>query len=373
MYAFDDRWHNQTLEYNLEKHDWPAYWLSVARELFPQITSLEKVHEVLTPTDIYQLQGHLQKSCDRPEFADRVDTFYSSIIPGLIDEDEFMIQRFFTIRVVMPNQQDVGRLLGFHQGVWVGNGLGLRTVWTPFTECYGTNSMQMLNRDDSEKITRSAIEEKWSYKKLQDECVKYSQPVTLVPGQSHLFDQTLIHGNVNNETDITRWSMDGRILVKGGHYHRKLPGGYFRFNGERPDNRPIDTDKTFISYASWNSKWSSPLPLPMQRGEINRYCEKHGIKLNDYQFENEYMDNMPALAEYIKLKSVDGIVLCSVYCLPDNPFRRHELLKSALQHNVELHFANELTSMRTQEDLMHIQRIFDYVNDNPPPNTVLDF
>ena len=68
MHAFDDRWNNKTLEYNLNEHNWPKYWLDVAKEKYPQIDSLEKVHEILTPTDIYQLQEHLQKSCDRPEF-----------------------------------------------------------------------------------------------------------------------------------------------------------------------------------------------------------------------------------------------------------------------------------------------------------------
>ena len=36
--------------------------------------------------------------------------------------------------------------------------------------------------------------------------------------------QEHIHGNVNNDTDITRVSMDVRVLIEGEPYHRKLPG-----------------------------------------------------------------------------------------------------------------------------------------------------
>ena len=43
---------------------------------------------------------------------------------------DFLIQRFGTLRVVIPNQEHVGRLLNYHQGIFVGNGVGLRTIWT---------------------------------------------------------------------------------------------------------------------------------------------------------------------------------------------------------------------------------------------------
>ena len=167
--------------------------------------------------------------------------------------------------------------------------------------------------------------------------------------------------------------MDGRVLPKGGHYHRKLPGGYFRFIGERDDKRDIDTTKKWITYAGWNTKWSEHLPLPMQRAIISQYCDKHNIKINDYQFENEYVDWLPGLEKFITGYGIDAIVLCSIYCLPDDAERRAEILKLALEHNVELHFANELCSLRSEKDLQHIQKIFEFVNENTAPNITLGY
>jgi len=369
----DPRWDNQTLEYDLEKHNWPEFWLGVAREKFPQIETLETVHKVLDATQLVDLGRHLQNTCGEERFIKKVDAYYSECVPDLLDGEEWMLQRFFTIRMVIPNQAKEGRLLAFHQGIWVGNGLGLRTIWTPFTKCYGNNSMQIMGWEESDDLTKRCYDEKMSYDELQGECAKHCFPVTLDPGQAHLFQQHHIHGNFNNDTDITRWSMDGRVLPKGGHYHRKLPGGYFRFIGERDDKRDIDTTKKWITYAGWNTKWSEHLPLPMQRAIISQYCDKHNIKINDYQFENEYVDWLPGLEKFITGYGIDAIVLCSIYCLPDDAERRAEILKLALEHNVELHFANELCSLRSEKDLQHIQKIFEFVNENTAPNITLGY
>lgn len=368
----DPRWDNQTLNYDLSKHNWPEFWLRIAKEKFPQITSLETVHEILSHTEIAELGKHCQKACDSEEFLSMVDSYYKENLEGLVDY-EYMIQRYFTIRIVIPDQAKAGRLLAFHQGIWVGNGLGLRTVWTPITRCFGSNSMQIMGWHDSDTLTKQAYAENWSYDKLQEESLKYCFPVTLEPGQAHLFQQHHIHGNINNDTGITRWSMDGRILPEGGHYHRKQPGGYFRFLGEREDSRPVDSSKNWISYAGWNTEWSSPIPLPMQRAVIDQYCNRHGIKINDYQFENEYLDWLPGLEKYITGYNVDAIVMCSIFNLPEDPFRRRQMLKLAVDSGVELHFANELCRVANTDDIAHIMRIFQFVNENTSPNITLGY
>lgn len=353
-------WDNQTVNYNIEEHNWPEFWLAKARDIYPQIESLETVHKSLTPSEIVQLGSQLQKLCSTEEFIDRIDSYYSSIVPSRIDADDWMIQRYFTVRIVIPNQAKTGRLLQFHKDEWTGNGLGILTLWTPITKAYETNSMQIMNTQDSAMITNKCYDEKWSFEKLQSEAEPLCFPVTLEPGQAHLFQQNHIHGNVNNETDITRWSMDGRILPKGGDYHRKLPGGYFRFIGEKQDIRVIDSDKKFISYAGWNNSWSGGIPLPMQRATINEYCKTNKIQINDYQFENEFLDWYPALEQFITSYNIDAIVLCSIYSLPEDLSRTRQILQSAVDNNVELHFANELCTVREQNDINHIERVLGF-------------
>jgi sporadic carbohydrate cluster protein (TIGR04323 family) len=97
----------------------------------------------------------------------------------------------------------------------------------------------------------------------------------------------------------------------------------------------------------------------MQRAIIEPYCVKNKISYNSYEFENEHMDWMPGLEYYIKERP-DGIVLCSMYSLTDDVQRRSELLQLALDCGVELHFANELCSLRTGADLEKIETYLNF-------------
>ncbi len=355
-----EHWNNNTLEYDLEKYNWPAWALSVVQEVAPKVKELETIHEVLTPSEIVKMSQHVQNACSRKDFMELFDKFVQEYVPSRVDNRRFLIQRQGTLRVVIPQQAKVGRRLQFHQGIFVGNGRGCRTIWTPFTEARGTNTMWIMDLDISREITKRVLAEKWSLEKFEDECLKHAWPVTLKPGQSHLFFQEHLHGNVNNEEGYTRVSLDMRILIEGEEWGRRLPGGFMRLPGDHEVAQTMDyTGKSFITYAGWNSKFSKDIPLPMQRAIIEPYCQKNKISYTSYEFENEHMDWMPALEHYIKERP-DGIVLCSMYSLTDDVARRSELLQIAIDNGVELHFANELVSLKSKDDLEKVEMYLNF-------------
>lgn len=353
-------WNNKTYNYDLERYNWPAWALGVIQEVAPQVKELETLHEVLDPAEILRVSNHVQNSCSRRDFMERFDAFAAECVPQRIGNRRYMIQRQGTLRVVIPNQESVGRRLAFHQGIFVGNGRGCRTIWTPFTEARGTNTMWMLDLDISRDITKRVLAEKWSLDRFEDECLKYAWPVTLSPGQSHLFFQEHLHGNKNNLEGYTRVSMDMRILIEGEEWGRRLPGGFMRLPGDYEVAAVQDyTGARFITYAGWNSAFSKHIPLPMQRAVIEPYCVKNRIAYTSYEFENEHMDWQPGLEWYIKERP-DGIVLCSMYCLTDDVQRRLEILNLALDLGVELHFANELVSLKSRADLDKIETYLNF-------------
>lgn len=353
-------WNNKVYQYDLTKYDWPSWALSVIQEVAPQVKELETLHEVLDAAEILRVSNHVQNSCSRRDFMERFDAFAAECVPDRIGNRRYMIQRQGTLRVVIPNQESVGRRLAFHQGIFVGNGRGCRTIWTPFTEARGTNTMWMLDLDISREITKQVLAEKWSLDRFEDECLKHAWPVTLKPGQSHLFFQEHLHGNKNNQEGYTRVSMDMRILIEGEEWGRRLPGGFMRLPGDYEVAVQQDyTGARFITYAGWNSAFSKHIPLPMQRAVIEPYCVKNKIAYTSYEFENEHMDWQPGLEWYIREKP-DGIVLCSMYCLTDDITRRLELLNLALDLGVELHFANELVSLKSRHDLEKIETYLNF-------------
>lgn len=348
-------WDNKTLNYDLDKYNWPKWALEVIQEIAPQVKELETLHQVLTPSEIVRVAGHVQNACSRKDFMERFDAFVAEYVPSRINNKRYLIQRQGTLRVVIPNQAQEGRRLWFHQGIFVGNGRGCRTIWTPFTEARGTNTMWMMDLDRSRDITKRSLAEKWDLDYFEKVCMDNCWPVELKPGQSHLFMQEHIHGNVNNNEGYTRVSMDMRILIEGEEYLRRNPGGFMRLPGDHEGARLSDnTGRKFVTYAGWNSAFSKWQTLPMQRAIIEQYCTKNKISYNDYLSDNEHMDWQPALEHFIKQRP-DGIVMCSMYSLTDDVERRNELLNLALDLGVELHFANEVTSLRTKEDLERIQ------------------
>jgi sporadic carbohydrate cluster protein (TIGR04323 family) len=353
-------WDNKTLNYNLEKYNWPAWALGVIQEVAPQVTELETLHLVLTAPEIVKVAAHVQNACSRRDFMEKFDAFAAEYVPSRIQNKRYLIQRQGTLRVVIPDQAKEGRRLWFHQGIFVGNGRGCRTIWTPFTEACDTNTMLIMDLDKSREITKKVLEEKWSLAKFEEHCIANSWPVNLRPGQSHLFFQEHIHGNVNNNEGYTRVSMDMRILIEGEEFLRRYPGGFMRFPGDHGGSElSNNTGRKFFTYAGWNSAFSKGQPLPMQRSIIEQYCVKHKINYNDYLSDNEYMDWQPALEHYIRQRP-DGIVMCSMYSLSDDVVRRNELLQLALDCEVELHFANELTALKTPQDLDRIKSYLDF-------------
>lgn len=366
--CFDQNFDHKKISYDLEKFNLPEWALSIIKEKYPQVDSLDNLHNTLTTTEIVDASSIVQKKCESEEFVGLIDGIIEENIKPFFPHKELMIQRFGTMRVVVPQQEKKGRLLNFHTGIFNGNGWGLRTVWTPLTEAFDTNTMWVVPWEKSQEISKRSIKEQWDYDTIQDENAKYAFPVNISPGQSHLFTQGHWHGNFNNETNKTRVSIDMRILVEGEQFHRKLPGGYFRFLGDNPNNKIIDnSNKEFITYAGWNSTYSKYIPLPLQRRQIDEYCELNNIKYNDYQFELEFMDWLPNFEKFIKSRKQDGIVLMSIWSLPDDEQRRDELLQIAFDNKVELHFANENLVLKNENDLNYIKKVLSFSKDTSSP------
>ena len=196
---------------------------------------------------------------------------------------------------------------------------------------------------------------------LNDYCEDISHHIELNPGQSWLFNQRLIHGNVNNDTGITRVSMDLRIMIKGENYGRKYPGQYFRipydWKLDRAKNS-VNRSQSFISYVGWNSNYSKHLPMILQRSFMDKYLSKHDITINDYHQENEYLDHQPNLQ--FLTRDIDNIVMLSIYCLPDDVQDRQKIYETALSNNCTLHFAQEDIIINSQDDIDLIEQYLNW-------------
>jgi hypothetical protein len=343
---------NSTLEYNLSKYDWPSVILEIIKEKYPIVTELETIHLHLSPAELSDVTKIVQDNFLTERLSKMIDGFAQEYISPLIGDSKYLIKRQPTLNLVIPNQSKIGRRLPFHQGIFYDNGRGQGTIWMPLTSCYDSNTMWVVDLEPSRALTKQVIEHKWAVEDFEVECLKHAYPVTLTPGKAHLFGQEIIHGNIENKTDITRMAIDWHILVEGEEYHRRYPGAFFRLPGDYTQTKAADTNKTYVCYLSNNTDFDRDIGKHPQRCTVEHYTNSQGIKHNGYQFENEYLNHLP-IFEHLLTQDIDCLVVFSMYSIND------ELLEKALKLGKEIHFANEYLIMSTAEDL---EKILTYKN-----------
>ena len=168
----------QIYDYDSDKYRFRDIILDSIQKYYPDVVDLEYLHEVVP----YKLVGDLVKKIGK----DIADTDFYQRFDELIDEKvipllstDVLVQRFGNIRITVPNQDKVGTVLPFHQGKWVGNGLGLRTIWLPLTDSFESNSLQILDIEKSRWITEGCLKENWDYQKFQHFCLNHCKPVNI--------------------------------------------------------------------------------------------------------------------------------------------------------------------------------------------------
>ena len=167
----------QIYDYDSDKYRFRDIILDSIQKYYPDVVDLEYLHEVVP----YKLVGDLVKKIGK----DIADTDFYQRFDELIDEKvipllstDVLVQRFGNIRITVPNQDKVGTVLPFHQGKWVGNGLGLRTIWLPLTDSFESNSLQILDIEKSRWSTEGCLKENLDYQKFQHFCLNHCKPVS---------------------------------------------------------------------------------------------------------------------------------------------------------------------------------------------------
>ena len=228
----------------------------------------------------------------------------------------------------------------------------------PLTKAYDTNSMYVVSTNSSRRITKALIENEWSQKTFEEECLAVASPVNLEVGQAHLFHQEILHGNVNNETDITRMAIDWHVLLEGEEFGGRLPGGFFRLPNDT-EYKVIDhINDTCVGYIGNNTEYDKDIPLNLQRDALRAFCKTRNIPNNMMQVENEYLYWMPILEDLLE-SEIDVVVMHSIYSLPDDMDRREYIMNLALTNRVIIWFANEEFCLDTKEEK---QKINTYLN-----------
>lgn len=120
------------------------------------------------------------------DFYDEYRSFVKKVVADLI-EGPLIVQKIPSFRVHLLGNKAVG---GYHRDSDLGHQSGAINFWLPLTDAYSTNSVHIVEDDQSEPA-----------------------PIDVKYGEVLVFDAVnLLHGNEINTTDHTRVSFDFRVI-----------------------------------------------------------------------------------------------------------------------------------------------------------------
>ena len=359
----DSNWDNKVLNYDKKKYDWSTLFLESIREKFPTLDQLDNLHLYVKTNQLVDLRKHLERMSLGEQFQSLADNFFKEYITPLLPVQDYMIQKTPGIRLLVPDQAKKGRLLSFHTGHWTGYNNGMYTVWTPVTKTWDTNAMQVVNWNDSITAMKEIHSKKLSTIEVEELCKKICWPTNLNVGQSWLFNQGHLHGNVNNDTGVSRVSFDLRAMIKGSDYGFRYPGGFWRLHSETTYYqipKQLDRNKRWITLSDQGSKYVGSTPQYIIREFLLSWCSKNNIVPIEWTNEYLHCEWSMNLQYVIDNGAIDGIILPSIYAITAEPSLRLKIMETAIERNIQMVFVDEDILLDSKESLEYIKRIYKY-------------
>jgi len=152
--------------------------------------------------------------------------FISREFLDILIGNEVSMQQRINLSIQLPN--DKTSLLPIHSDVWSGDSPYETVVWLPLVNCYKTKSMFILPPEKYPKLKKLFLDKNINstneiFKRLKKDLVW----INIKYGQILIFNQCLPHGNIENKTNETRWSLNCRFKGIFTPYNDKKLGEFF--------------------------------------------------------------------------------------------------------------------------------------------------
>ena len=116
------------------------------------------------------------------------------------------------------------------------------------------------------------------------------------------------------------------------------------------------------AYTTPRSFGGFQIPITMQSTNLRNYCEKNGLVFHLHVVENQIPNTFLVLESLIeKADNYDGIVMCSVSMLPNDPLIRKSVVTRILKQGCKLHFTFEQIVVSSLEELVELEELVSLV------------
>ena len=116
------------------------------------------------------------------------------------------------------------------------------------------------------------------------------------------------------------------------------------------------------AYTTPRSFGGFQIPITMQSTNLRNYCEKNGLIFHLHVVENQISNTYLVLESLVeKADSYDGIVMCSVSMLPNDPQIRKSIVTRILKQGCKLHFTFEQIVVSSLKELAELEELISLV------------
>jgi sporadic carbohydrate cluster protein (TIGR04323 family) len=108
------------------------------------------------------------------------------------------------------------------------------------------------------------------------------------------------------------------------------------------------------------------VPVPLQSLALRDYCARKGYTYKLHVNENMFPHSYLVLEGLVQnLESAQGIVMCSMFMLPERGERRARIYRQILDQGAELHIVLEDLAIRRVEDTEMVEEVLSAANRLP--------
>ena len=125
---------------------------------------------------------------------------------------------------------------------------------------------------------------------------------------------------------------------------------------------PAPAQKGTKAYTTPRSFGGFQIPITMQSTNLRNYCEKNSLIFHLHVVENQISNTYLVLESLVeKADNYDGIVMCSVSMLPNDPLIRKSVVTRILEQGCKLHFTFEQIVVSSFEELAELEELVSLV------------
>ncbi len=193
-----------------------------------QISFLNNFHKFQNPSNLNDTRLKIYNYINSKSIFSKM---YYEIVKEYLDilvGNELVMQNKINLSIQLPN--DKSSILPMHSDTWSGDSPFEIVVWIPLVNCFKTKSMFILNPKESKHfyINYKKNSKKHDSKSLFNLYKSKFKWIDIKFGEVLIFNQCLPHGNVENITSETRWSLNCRFKSLFSPYGTKKIGEFFK-------------------------------------------------------------------------------------------------------------------------------------------------